>query len=781
MTDQRNAAPANRRPGFFGWLAATAFALCGLGYALPGGYLLTLGGSPYYLLAGLVMTATAVLYARASRAALLLYLLLLAATLVWALWEAGFNGWALLPRLDILLALGIFVLLAQFRFRRRSSTAAAVVVTASFALVMAAPLFRTPSGMAQIADEAVDTGALEGEWPMIGNNLGAQRFSRLSQITPANVDGLEEVWRIRLGMMPEGKIGALEATPLMIGDTLYTCGMDGTIFAIDAETGEVRWQFDPEIDPDVFNMAICRGVTYADLGKSAARCARRIIATAYDGRLIALDARTGGKCTDFGEDGQVDLTAGLGDYPRGYYYITSPAVLVRGRLVVGGSVLDGQMVEEPSGVIRAYDAATGELAWAWDMGRPGEAGFPADGESFTPGTPNAWAPLSGDEESGLVFVPLGNPTPDYVTSHRTPEMERFGSALVALDAETGTLRWSYQTTHGDVWDYDNPSAPTVVDFPTGSGSRPAVIQPTKRGEFFVLDRESGEPLVRTEERAVPQDPAPGERLSPTQPFPVGMPSLGGGRLSEADMWGVTPFDQLWCRIKFRQARYDGPVTPIGVDRPTIVYPGYFGGSEWGGVAVDPVRRIMIANVNYFPMYNQLRRRADVDFEPMVVGEEYYDASRTTQQGTPYAAVVTPFVSPLNVPCTEPPYSELAAIDLGTRELLWKRPLGTARDSGPMGHSLGLAIPMGVPSVGGSLATASGLTFIGASQERSFRAFETETGRQLWETRLPAGGHANPMTYRSPRSGRQFVVIAASGHPLMQNGAGDYLIAYALER
>lgn len=777
------------RPNWRETGVAVIFVIAGLCLAVPGLYLLSLGGSFYYVLAGILATLCGVLLYQRRASSVALYWLLLVGTIIWSLWESGFNGWALIPRLDIVLVLGVLLWLARIGSdpsKRRTGVAARAVAAVVVVVAVGAGGFALLArGEAYAADaqiaSVVPTARADGDWAHVGRTDGADRFSPLQQITPANVSGLEQVWSVRMGFVPNGRPGALEGTPLKVGDTLYACNMTGEVFAVDPDTGAVRWRYNPKVDPAVLNMAICRGVTYYKSPDASAPCPERIIATIYDGRLAALDARTGKLCPSFGKGGEVSLLEGLGTPDRGYYYITSPAAMVRGKVVVGGSVLDGQKVEEPSGVIRAYDAMTGELAWAWDMGRPGKRGLPGPGETYTPGTPNAWAPLSGDEKLGLVFVPLGNPTPDYVTTHRTPEMIKYGSSLVALDIATGEPRWHYQTVHMDVWDYDIPTAPTSIDFPTPKGNRPALIVPTKRGEFFILDRETGKPLVETVEKRVPQGAAPGERLASTQPYPVGMPSFGGGRLTEAHMWGLTPYDQLWCRIKYRQARYEGDFTPIGVDRPSIVYPGYLGGAEWGGVSVDPERKILVLNVNHFPMYNQLKRRADVDFKPMVTGRDFYDASRTTQAGTPYAAVIKAFLSPLNVPCHQPPYSEVATVDLKTRKIVWQKPLGTARDSGAFGLKSMLPFDMGVPAMGGTITTRSGLIFIAATQERSFRAFDLKSGRKLWETRLPAGGHATPMTYYSDKSGRQYVVIMASGHPLMSPDLGDYMIAYALPK
>ncbi|WP_156681317.1 membrane-bound PQQ-dependent dehydrogenase, glucose/quinate/shikimate family [Sphingomonas profundi] len=770
---------------------AICLVLVGLLHLLPGLYLAVLGGSLYYALAGVALTAAGALLWRGHRAAYFLYLVVLLATLGWAVFEAGLDGWALLPRLNLLVGGGLVMLLCWLLRRPRPAGAHILVACVGLLAILGvgAGLWSLRDRTAAIAAAPDMTGVAPGadEWPSIGNTNAAQRFSPLDQINAGNVGRLAVAWKVRLGMPPKGMVGALQATPLKIGDSLYTCGMANDVFALDAETGAIRWRYDPHIDRQGIAAAMCRGVTYVPApsaaGSAADACGARIVILTHDARMIAVRAADGRPCETFGSGGQVDLTTGMGPIPRAYLYYTSPAILVRGKLILGSSVLDGQKTREPSGVIRAFDAATGRFAWAWDLGRPGQAGEPGQGERYTPGTPNAWPPLTADDSLGSVFVPLGNATPDYVAAHRSPLMNRFGSSVVSLDAESGALRWVFQTTHRDVWDYDNPSPPTLTDFPIGGGTRPAVIVPTKRGVFFVLDRRTGRPLVRTVERPVPQQPVPGEILSPTQPYPDGMPSFSGDRLTEAKMWGILPFDQLWCRIKFRESRYDGDFTPIGL-KPTIVYPGYYGGSEWGGVSVDPVRRIMVLNVMHFPLRNRLVPRADADaatYQPFDAAGRPLDIKHWAQGGTRYSAQTGPFISPIGVPCTQPPFSEVAAVDLATRKTLWRKPLGSAAESGPFGIRSMLPIPMGVPAVGGSMVTASGLMFIAASQDRTFRAFDTRTGRILWQQALPAAGHANPMSYYSAKSGRQFIVIPASGHPQLQDGAGDYLIAFALSK
>jgi quinoprotein glucose dehydrogenase len=503
-----------------------------------------------------------------------------------------------------------------------------------------------------------------------------------------------------------------------------------------------------------------------------------------DARLVAVDAQNGRPCADFGNRGSVDLRAGMGGIEPGYYGVTSAPQIVHGHVVVGGWVTDGQHTGEPPGVVRAYDAVSGRLAWAFDPGAPDRHDAPASGAHYVQGTPNSWAPMSADERLGLIYIPTGNATPDYFGGERTVNDDRFSSAVVALDADTGAVRWTFQTTHHDLWDYDVTAQPTLLDWPVRGGTVPALVQATKRGQLFVLDRRTGQPLTAVSEQPAPASRIAREHAAPTQPFSTGMPSLAGPALREADMWGLTPIDQAWCRLTFRRTRYDGPLTPPGLDRPSFVYPGYGGGVEWGGVSIDPMRQILIVNTNRVADTVQLLSRAEArrrGITPLTAHSHEGAAGAVAQQGVPYAAELRPFLSPLGVPCQRPPWGMITAIDLQSRRLLWNHPFGTGRDSGPLGMASGIPLTIGVPNTGGSVVTATGLTFIGASHDRYLRAFETSTGQELARFRLPAGGQATPMTYLAPRSGRQFVVIAAGGSPGLGTKTGDYVVAYALSR
>ncbi len=738
--------------------------------------LLGAGGSSYYLIAAVALLVTAVLVARRDRRAPVVYGVFLAGTIAWSLAEAGLDGWALAPRLGLPLLLGI-PLLGPRAGRVLGWTGVIVVPVLVVVLFLAgretAPA--VPSPVRPIAE------GVAGDWLHYGNDAGGSHYSPLGQIDAANVSQLRRAWIFHTGIHPGPTPVTFEVTPIEVAGRLFLCTALNEVIALDAESGRLLWRHNPADNVTGIPVATCRGVAYYRVPGSVGPCAERIYTATVDARLLALDASTGRPCPTFGKAGAVDLRTDMGGFDPGYYFVTSAPQVVRGKVLVGGWITDGQMVGEPSGVVRAFDAVSGKLGWAFDIGHPDRRGAPPPGQPYTRGTPNSWAPMSADERMGLVFVPTGNATPDYFGGHRTALDDRFSSSVVALDAETGAVRWSFQTTHHDLWDYDVPAQPTLVDLPGPKGVIPAVIQPTKRGEIFLLDRRTGHPIAPVVERPVPRSHVPGERASPTQPFSPGMPSFSGPALHEIDMWGLTPIDQAWCRLAFRRMRYNGPLTPPGIDRPSMVYPGYGGGINWGGVSVDRGRGIMIVNSNRFAIGVHLIPRAEALREGIAPrsSSNHGDASRgAAQQGVPYAAIMRPFMSPLGVPCQRPPWGMIAGVDLKTRALLWSKPFGTGRDSGPFGLPSMLPIPIGVPNMGGSVTTASGLTFVAATHDRYLRVLDTLTGRELRRLRLPAGGQATPMSFRSA-SGRQFVVIAAGGNPGLGTKAGDAVIAYAL--
>lgn len=787
---------STRRP-----LAVTAFGalltIIALALFLPGTYLLTLGGSWFYAIQGLALLPISYLVLRQKAKAGSLYALLLFVTIAWAIWESGFDGWAILPRVWLIALLGLGFLFPSIRHSRKPlnsrSTPVPVFVLCLVGAVLVGigahalgpndpldPRFQAGT-QNDIPEEFKDVAAGDGhDWKSWGNDPGGNRFSPLTQINTSNISKLKPAWTVHLGKSVDGEYGALEVTPLKIGNSLYVCTGYNDVLSINAENGHVNWRFKSGIELKKMPYTACRGVAYYEVPQATGVCAKRVIAATMDARLIAMDAATGEMCPSFGENGTVNLLEGLTKADHGTYLVTSAPTVVRGKVVLGGYVADNQYWGEPSGVVRAFDAVTGKLAWAFDVGQPERRGAPAPGEYYTPSTPNSWAPMSADESLGMVFLPTGNATPDYYGAQRRPFDDKFSASVVALNAETGELKWSFQTSHHDLWDYDVASQPTLITLHQNGEEIPALIQPTKRGEIFVLDRRTGKPLSQVTERPVPtKGSAPGERVSPTQPFSDGMPSFSGPDLRERDMWGVTPFDQMWCRVKFQEARYEGTMTPPGLT-PNISYPGYLGGMNWGSVSIDRDRNLMIVTSSRLPNYGVLIPRKKAD-EMGVVPGKGGDLGLYAQAGTPYAIDVTVFLSPLGAPCNEPPYGHITAVDLNTKKLVWSHTLGTARDSGPLGMKSYLPIPMGAPISGGSLVTRGGLIFVAASQEQTFRALDVKTGKELWSSRLAAGGHSVPMTYWSDESQRQFVVLAAGGNVELYSGMNDTIEGYALPK
>ncbi|MDR7154036.1 quinoprotein glucose dehydrogenase/quinate dehydrogenase (quinone) [Sphingobium xenophagum] len=770
-------------------LVAALLLIIGLIVAAGGAHLIWLGGSPYYLPGGSAVALSGYWLWRGDRRSGWLYALFLAVTIVWALCEVGLDGWQLTARI-VGPALFALAFLLSFIRRRvgKGAIAAGLVGFASFLLILGCAL-QSPMEIAALSGRTNTPIAIPGDpgqWPAWGRDTAGTRFSPLTQITPANVRKLQLAWTFDTGHDPMSAPvpSPLQSTPLMVDGKLLLCTQTNIVFALDPETGKQLWRFDPRVDPKGGSaVRTCRGVAYHDGGAAApAPCPRRVITATYCAQLIALDSATGRPCPGFGQRGFVDLNQGMGRTAPGLYYVSSAPVIIGDVIVLGGWVADNVSTDEPSGVVRGYDVITGALRWAWDMGNPNNMHGPPPGDTYTRSTPNSWAPMSADAKLGLVFVPTGNATPDHFGTYRSAQSEKYSSSVVALDVATGAVRWSFQTAHHDLWDYDVASQPTLIDLPASGGTIPALVQPTKRGELFLLDRRSGKPLAEVRELPAPQaGKVPEERLSPTQPFSVGMPSLAGRRISERDMWGITPIDQLWCRIHFRKLRYDGPNTPPGLTE-SLLYPSLGGGMNWGGVSYDPERRLLMVNSIYYPTLMQLVPRAAArgGKGPRASHNATDFAAPLPMAGTPYAARLRGFTSPLGTLCLAPPYGRMTAIDMTTRKIAWQRPVGTVRDSGPLGLEVGLPVRMGMPGFGGTLVTRSGLIFFGGVKERAFRAFATDTGKELWSVRMPASGNANPMTYVGPRTGRQFVVIAATGHVTSQSfPLGRTFHAYAL--
>ncbi|NND66357.1 MAG: pyrroloquinoline quinone-dependent dehydrogenase, partial [Halioglobus sp.] len=652
------------------------------------------------------------------------------------------------------------------------------------------------------------------DWRHYGNTTGGTRFAELDQINADNVGKLKEVWRFRTGVEHDFKM-----TPLQVGGTLYLCTARNIIIAVNADSGEEQWRFDPAVVPPAEHQyaRTCRGLSYVEVPPAGrGECERRIVMGTVDARLMAVDADTGKRCTSFGDNGQVHLRHGLGQHEANRYYVTSPPLVAGDRLVVGGLVLDSQDLGLPSGVVRAYDAATGEFSWAWDLGRPGEYGEPAAGESFTRGTPNVWSVMSYDAELDLVYAPTGNAAPDYYGGARRPFDDEWSSAVVALDGKTGEPRWKYQTVHHDIWDFDVPAQPVLVDVDRNGERVPAVAVPTKTGEVFLLDRRDGSPVHPIEERPVPQDPAEGEYLSPTQPFSP-LPHFHPYRF-EKDMWGLTPLDHLLCRVEFRLMRYEGLFTPP-TEKGTFQYPANFGGFNWGSVSVDADHGLLVAAPMMLGNRTMLVTPQGVAEAGAIAGKLLGEDHRAVHMspddpmplmGEPdpadpydhrrikYYGLTLPFMSRAGtqVPCYEPPWSRLAVIDLNTKELLWSRPVGSMKNSGPFNTRTGLPFQVGTPIRAGTLTTRGGLIFLSSTMDSTVRAFDLRTGEVKWQDDLPGSGQATPMTFKSSSSGKQLVIVTVPNPSWRYprdpstgtytdsandvDGRGGHVIAYALD-
>lgn len=854
---------ADTRRGRGPLILAAFTGLSGLGLLGGGLWLIALGGSWYYALAGAGLLVVAVLLARRNPAALVVHAVVLLGTLGWAVTEVGLDWWQLAPRGDLVVILGLLMLLPAVRrgLVRRSEASGRIgdprppsaVRGPGLALTLALVVSFGTAAVSLLADPHQVTGVAPaprgpapatdaatippGEWHAYGRTGFGQRWSPLDQITPANVGDLEKVWEYNTGDIRgpgDPTETTFQVTPLKIGDRLFLCTPHQAVIALDADTGAEIWRFDPEIRGELaLQHLTCRGLSYhpgpvggpppataeapaADneaagpapatgavaapaaggpvpagtaedltetLGlpraenaeRTVDRCGARLFMPTADGRLIALDPETGGVCLDFANRGQINLWMNMPFLKPGGYYSTSPVVVTADRIIVGGTVLDNVSTAEPSGVIRAYDVNTGALLWNFDSGRPEATAPLAPGETYTPNSPNSWSISSVDEALGLVYVPLGNEPPDQFGGNRSDAVERFSSSVVALDLATGAPRWVYQTVHHDLWDYDVPSQPSLIDLTIGGETVPALVQPTKQGDLFVLDRRTGEPVLPVTEVPAPQGAVEGDFTAPTQP--VSALSFDPPPLTGADMWGATPFDQLACRIRLKQLRYEGRYTPPSLEG-SLVYPGNFGVFNWGGVAVDPLRQIVFGTPAYLAFTSKLVPRSDDTSLIVQDGSPPQGALPALNEnlGAPYAVELGPFLSPLGIPCQAPPWGYVAAADLTTGEILYRHKNGTTRDLTPVP----IPLPLGVPDLGGPVITAGGVAFLSGTLDDYVRGYDVTTGDEIWQARLPAGGQATPMSYLGA-DGRQYLLVVAGGHGSLGTKAGDSVIAYALPR
>jgi quinoprotein glucose dehydrogenase len=600
-------------------------------------------------------------------------------------------------------------------------------------------------------------------WPQYGGDQGGQRYSSASQITPANVGQLHQAWSFSTGAMTAHARAmddaSFEDTPILDEGKLFVCSPFYEVMALDPGTGRELWRFDPRVNddphqgyPEGFK---CRGVAY---GKDASGRGRIYLATA-DRRLIALDVASGMPVEGFGVHGTVTVSSGTLEN-TGQMQFTSMPLVSHGVVVVGSTFGDNRRAFELPGTVHAFDATTGAPRWSFDP--------LADAHEKT-GAANVWAPMSVDEARGLVFLPTTSPSPDFWGGYRTGD-EKYTTAVVALKVETGEVAWSFQTVHHNVWDYDLPAQPTLATVTYKGQTVPAVLQPTKQGLLFTLNRETGKPLIPVEERKVPQGAAPGEKLSPTQPFPIAPLPLTPSHAKADDAFGLTFWDRGRCRDAIAAARNDGLFTPPSL-QGTLMYPSNAGGANWGGLSFDPVHDIAYVNTNNLMHLVKLIPAADLHAAMRADPHAEFGRNR----GAPFAISRKVLLSPFGMPCNAPPWGQLHAVDMHDGRILWSVPLGTTEDLAPFSQYLLGTI--GAPNLGGPVATAGGLVFIAAAMDDYLRAFDAKTGAELWKGRLPAGGQATPMTY--VWKGKQYVVIAAGGHAKLNTKRGDQLIAFAL--
>ena len=639
------------------------------------------------------------------------------------------------------------------------------------AVALASLLFTAAVGVPLSAAEPTDGGI--ADWTYYGGDPGGSRYSPLTQINKSNVAELKAAWEYHTGDVSDGsgnrRKSEFETTPIVADGTMYLSTPFNRVVALDPETGREKWSFDPKIDlhAGYSEGLVNRGVTLwidAARGEGDA-CHRRIFLATIDARLFALDAASGRACADFGAAGQIDLTRGIANITRrGEYEETSAPAIAGDLVIVGSSIADNDRVDSPSGVVRAFDARTGSLRWSWN---------PVP-ETITPtGAGNAWSTISVDNGRDLVIVPTTSPSPDYHGLKR-PGDNKWADSVVALSAKTGEMVWGFQLVHHDLWDYDTAAQPVLAALRRDSDELPIVIAGNKTGNLYVLNRDTGAPVFGVEERPVPKSDAEGEEASPTQPFPLVPPPLVPQRLSADDAWGPTPEDRNACRTAMEKLRSEGIFTPPSVGG-IIAFPGNLGGMNWSSGAFDLRRQVFVTNVNVFPMEVHLIPRDQYQVSEKAAKEGRFRAEVSPQHGTPYGMSRQLLMSPSGAPCNPPPWGSLVAVDLAKGTIRWNVPLGTTADLFPNSPH----VISGTPNLGGPIITAAGLIFIASAMDNYLRAFDIDTGAELWKGRLPAGGQATPMTYRLRPDGKQFVVIAAGGHGKIGTKLGDSLVAFAL--
>lgn len=622
--------------------------------------------------------------------------------------------------------------------------------------------------------------ANDDDWAYYGHDAGGMRYSPSAQINRENIASLKVAWTFHTGDISDGKgrrkRSGFESTPLMVDGTLYLTTPFNRVIALNPATGVQLWAYDPKIDldADYGDGLVNRGVaTWLDSARPARQpCQRRIFEATQDARLVSIDAATGSPCADFGKNGQVNLRDVAG-YHIGWYHMTSPPAVIDDLVIVGSAIDDNHRVDMARGVVRAYDARTGALRWTWDPLPANLTVAVPDGKAqpFRSGAANAWSIMAIDAERDLVFVPTGSPSPDYYGGLRIGD-DKWANSVVALRAKTGAFVWGFQLVHHDLWDFDSASPPLLTTLRRDGKDVPVVIQGNKSGLLYVLNRDTGQPVFPVEERAVPQSDVPGEKTSPTQPFPLAPPPLAAHTLTADDAWGPTPEDREACRKTISQLRNEGIFTPPSLNG-TLMVPGNVGGMTWSGYAFDPRHGLLVTNTNNIVAGARLIPRVKYDQR----GSHSEDGDYGDQIGAPYGLFRRFLQSPSDLPCSAPPWGLLTAVDMNEGKIRWQVPLGTMQD---FGGAHGQQIPPGSISLGGPIVTAGGIVFIAGATDSFLRGFDIETGKELWKAQLPAGANATPMTYRLAGSGKQYVVVAAGGHPkIAEEKLGDALVAFTL--
>lgn len=792
-------------------LTSIVIAIVGLAMLYMGGQLLMIGGSPFYAIMAIGLLITAVALFKNKKIALTIYAILMWIVLAWMIFEVGFDKWQWIPRGDLIGLIGVWLALPWVvrplskaqnpanpaKFHPFLGTTVIIMIAIVIGLMFYDPYPKEGNITNQRAPAETDVAG--NDWAAYGGTNNGARFSNLKQITTDNVSNLEVAWTYHTGDLRDAKDASeytFEATPLKVNNSIYFCTPHNEVHALNPETGTLKWKYEPTKDRSYLQQhQTCRGVSYyeapeaaatnavqpAAVANSPAVCRKRIFNAANDAKLLALDADTGKLCADFGNNGVVDLRANMGEI-RPHALMQTAAPLVAGNLViVGGSVMDnGFNAGNPSGVIRAYDVITGRLVWNFDPANPENTQPIAAGQTYPQDTPVAWATLSADIKNGLVYVPFGNASPDELGIERdaNSNTEKFRDTLVALDLKTGQFKWRFQSSKHDLWDRDNPSQPSLVDIDYQGKKQPVVILPTKTGNLFVLNRLTGEAVYPINQVDVSTKGIAGEKYSPTQP--VSALNFLPDPINEKSMWGLTPFDQMACRIDFKSLRYDGnPWTPA-TEGGSIIFPGNIGVFNWGSVTVDPQRQILIASpVRLAYKYNLIKRTPETATQRLF-----------TKDGTPYwnenfdgdyAIHIQQLSSSLGIPCIAPPWGRMVGVDLKTGKTEWLRRVGTTKNlkTSFLPGRFPIGFPMGMVAHGGPLTTAGDLVFHGATADNFFRAYDTSTGKLLWETELPAGGQATPSTYMGADN-KQYVVIAAGGHGSLGTKEGDAVVAYRLK-